>query len=87
MIECEVTRQLSLRATPLLYLIFLLMCLHKIARQNFWSLSDVYFEKQTRVSFGLGLGLPFGSDYGYAWPDAIQIKESVCNSYGVGLVA
>jgi len=27
-----------------------------------------------------------GSDYGHACPDAIQIKGSVCNSNGLGLV-
>jgi len=29
----------------------------------------------------------FGSDYGYTWPDVIQIKESVCHSDGMHLVA
>jgi len=28
-----------------------------------------------------------GSDYGYTWPDEIQIKESVCHSNGVDLIA
>jgi len=28
-----------------------------------------------------------GSDYGYAWPDTIQIKGSVCHSNNVDLVA
>jgi len=28
-----------------------------------------------------------GSDYGYAWPDAIQIKGSVCHSIGMNLIA
>jgi len=27
-----------------------------------------------------------GSDYGYAWPDPIQIKGSVCHSNGMGIV-
>jgi len=27
-----------------------------------------------------------GSDYGYAWPDEIQIKGPVCHSNGVDLV-
>jgi len=29
--------------------------------------------------------LGLGSDYGYAWPDATQIKGSVCHSNSVGL--
>jgi len=49
MVEWEVTRQVSIRVTPLLYLIFLLMYLHKILFQNFWTPCDVHFEKQTRV--------------------------------------
>jgi len=28
-----------------------------------------------------------GSDYGYAWPDTIQMKGSVCHSKGVGLAS
>ena len=31
--------------------------------------------------------LNFGSDYGYAWPDAIQIKGSVCHLNRVDLIA
>jgi len=34
-VDWEVTRQSSVRVTPLLYLFFLLMYLHKIASQNF----------------------------------------------------
>jgi len=37
MAEWEVTRQSSVRVTPLLYLVFLLMRLHKIVSQNFWT--------------------------------------------------
>jgi len=29
--------------------------------------------------------LVLGNDYGYVWPDTIQIKGSVCHSNGVGL--
>jgi len=29
----------------------------------------------------------FGSDYEYAWPDAIQIKRSVCHSIRVDLIS
>jgi len=53
-----VTRQSSVRATPLLCLVFLLMYLHKIVSKNFWTPFDVHFEKQRSV-FGLGLGLAF----------------------------
>jgi len=35
MVEWEVTRQSSVRVTPLLSLVFLLMYLHKIVSQNF----------------------------------------------------
>jgi len=49
------TRQSSVRVTPLLYLVFLLMYLNKIVSQKFWTPCDVHFDKQTRV-FGLGLG-------------------------------
>jgi len=50
--------------TPLLYLVFLLMYLHKIVSQNFWTPCDVHFEKKTSVdilnqAFGQGLGLAF----------------------------
>jgi len=44
-----VTRQSSVRVTPLLCLVFLLMCLHKIVSQNFWTPCYVHFEKQTNV--------------------------------------
>jgi len=47
MVEWEVTRQSSVRVTPLLYLVFLLMYLHKIVSKNFWTPCDVHFEKQT----------------------------------------
>ena len=56
MVEWQVTRQSSVRVTPLLYLVFLLMYLHKIVNKKFWTHCDVHFEKQTSV-FGLGLGL------------------------------
>ena len=49
MVEWELTRQSSVRVTPLLYLVFLLMYLHKIVSQNFWTPCDVHFEKQTSV--------------------------------------
>jgi len=58
MVEWQVTRQSSVRATPLLCLVFLLMYLHKIVSKNFWTPFDVHFEKQRSV-FGLGLGLAF----------------------------
>jgi len=58
MVEWQVTRQSSVRVTPLLYLVFLLMYLHKIVSKIFWTPCDVHFEKQTSV-FGLGLGLVF----------------------------
>jgi len=32
------------------------------------------------------LQFTIGSDYGYAWPDAIQLKGSVYHSNRVGLV-
>jgi len=38
MVEWVVTRQSSVRVTPLLYLVFRLMYLHKIVRQNYWTL-------------------------------------------------
>jgi len=47
MVEWEVARQSSVRVTPLLYLVFLLMYLHKIVSQNIWTACDVHFEKQT----------------------------------------
>jgi len=47
MVEWEVTRQSSVRVTPLLYVDFLLVYLHKIVRQKFWTPCDVHFEKQT----------------------------------------
>jgi len=61
MVEWEVTRQLSVRVTRLVNVIFLLMYLHKIVCQNFWTPCDVHFEDQTRVhkAFGLGLGPAF----------------------------
>jgi len=58
MFEWQVTRQSSVRLTPLLYLVFLLMYLHKIVSKNNWTPCDVHFEKQTSV-FRLGLGLAF----------------------------
>jgi len=48
-VEWEVTRQSLVRVTTLLYLVFLLMCLHTIVSQNFWTPCDVHFEKQTSV--------------------------------------
>jgi len=47
MVEWEVTRQSSVGVTPLLYLDFLMMYLHNIVSQNFWTPCDVHFEKQT----------------------------------------
>jgi len=58
MFEWQVTGQSSVRVTPLLYLVFLLMYLHKIVSKNLWTPCDVHFEKHTSV-FGLGLGLAF----------------------------
>ena len=58
MVEWQVTRQSFVRVTPLLYLVFLLMYLHKIVSKSFWTPCDVHFEKQTSV-FGLELGLAF----------------------------
>jgi len=58
MVEWLVTRQSSVRVTPLLYLVFLLMYLHKIVSKKFWTPCDVHFVKQTIV-FGLWLGLAF----------------------------
>ena len=52
------TRQSSVRVTPLLYLVFLLMYLHKIVSKTFLTPCNVHFEKQTSV-FGRGLGLTF----------------------------
>jgi len=46
MVERQVTRQLSVRMTPLLYLVFLLMYLHKIVSKNFWTPCDVHFENR-----------------------------------------
>jgi len=43
MVEWELIRQSSVRLTPLLYLLFLLMYLHKIVCQNLWTPCDVYF--------------------------------------------
>jgi len=48
-VEWEVIRQSSVRVTPLLYLVFLLMYLHKLVSQNFWTPCNVHFEKQTSV--------------------------------------
>jgi len=66
MVEWEVTRQLSVRVTPFLYLIFLLMYLHKIVCQKFWTPCDVHFEngkadKGSQLSSWTtaGLGLVF----------------------------
>ena len=76
MIEWKVTRQLSVRVTPLLYLIFLLLYLHNIACQKFGPFV-MYISKSTqgsqlsfwtRVRFGiiiiiydyLGLGFCVG---------------------------
>jgi len=56
MVEWEVAKQSSVQVTPLLYLVFLLMHLHNIVSQNFWTPCDVHYEKQTSA-FGLGLGL------------------------------
>jgi len=41
------------------------------------------FTKQTFKTYEFNEG----SDNGYAWPDAIWIKGSVCPANGVGLVA
>ena len=49
MVEWEVTSQSSVRVTPLLCLDFLLMYLHKIVSQKFWTPCDLHFEKQTSV--------------------------------------
>jgi len=49
MVEWEVIRQSSVQVTPLLYLFFLLMHLHKIVSQNFWTPCNVHFEKHTSV--------------------------------------
>ena len=39
------------------------------------------------VLIALFLCLIFGRNYGYDWPDTIQIKWSVCHSIGVNLIA
>jgi len=55
-VEWEVTRQSSVRVTPLLYLVFLLMYLHKIVSQKFWTPCDVYLADKyflTRVRFSI----------------------------------
>ena len=52
------TRQSSVRVTPLLYMVFLLMYLHKIVSQKFWIACNVHIENQTG-EFGSGLGLAF----------------------------
>ena len=49
MVEWQVTRQSSVQVTPLLYLFFLLMYLHKIVSKKFWAPCDVHFEKQISV--------------------------------------
>jgi len=49
MIEREVTRQLSVGVTPVLYLIFLLKYLYKVVCRNFSTPCYVHFEKQTSV--------------------------------------
>jgi len=56
LVEWQVTRQSSVRVTPLLCLVFPLMYFHKIVSKKFWTPCDEDFEKQTSV-FGLGLGL------------------------------
>jgi len=48
MVEWEVTRQSSVRVPPLLYLVFLLMYLHKIVSQNFGPLV-MYISKSRQV--------------------------------------
>jgi len=58
MVEWQETRKTSVRVSPLLYFIFLLMYLHNIASKYFWTPCDEHFEKQTSI-FGLGLGLAF----------------------------
>jgi len=58
MVEWQVIRQSSVGVTLLLYLVFVLMYLHKIVSKNFWTPCGGHFEKQTSV-FGLGLGLAF----------------------------
>jgi len=53
----------------------------------FWVNST--FAKKQALFGNCELGLMLqknGSNYGYAWTDAIQIKESACHSNGVGLV-
>jgi len=42
------TRQSSVQVTPLLYLVFLLMYLHKIVSQNFWT-PLMYISKSRQV--------------------------------------
>jgi len=49
MVKWEVKRQSSVKVTPLLYLDFLLMCLHKVVSQKSWTPCDVHFKKQTSV--------------------------------------
>jgi len=48
MVEWQVTRQSSVRVTPLLHLVLLLMYLHKIVSQNFWLLV-MYISKSRQV--------------------------------------
>jgi len=48
MVEWEVTRQSSVRVTPLLYLVFLLMYIHKIVSQIFGPLV-MYISKSRQV--------------------------------------
>jgi len=48
MVEWQVTRQSSVRVTPLLYLFFILMCFHKIVTNNFGPLV-MYISKCRQV--------------------------------------
>ena len=48
MVEWEATRQFSVRVAPLLYLVFLLVYVHKIVSQNFLTLV-MYISKSRQV--------------------------------------
>ena len=86
MVEWQVTRQSSARVTPLLYLVFLLMYLHKIVSKNFSTPCDVHVEKQTSV-FGLGLGLAFGIKV-LCWCLRLTLRVRVqCYCQRLGLIS
>jgi len=55
MVEWEVTRQLSVRVSPLSYLIFLLMYFHKTVCQNYWSLVMQAYISKCRQGFTIKL--------------------------------